>query len=40
MTLIDFENARMDGSQEAMQKEFTQLAEQLMEESGRGGGSI
>jgi predicted Ser/Thr protein kinase len=39
-TLIDFENARMDGSQEAMQKEFTQLAEQLMEESGRGGGSI
>jgi tRNA A-37 threonylcarbamoyl transferase component Bud32 len=39
-TLIDFENARKNGSKEVMQKEFTQLAEQLTEESGRGGGSI
>jgi predicted Ser/Thr protein kinase len=39
-TLIDFENARKDGSKEEMQKEFSQLAEQLTEESGRGGRSI
>ena len=39
-TLIDFENAGMNGSQDAMQKEFTQLTEQLTEESGRGGGYI
>jgi predicted Ser/Thr protein kinase len=39
-TLIDFENAKMNGSQDAMQKEFAQLAEQLTEESGRGGGPM
>jgi predicted Ser/Thr protein kinase len=39
-TLIDFENARKGGSKEAMQKEYAHLTEQLMEETGRGGGSI
>jgi len=37
-TLIDFENARKDGSKEAMQEEFARLAEQLTEETGRGSG--
>ena len=37
-TLIDFENATQNGSKEAMEKEYKELAEQLMEETGRGGG--
>jgi len=37
-TLIDFENARKNGSEEAMQDEFARLTEQLTEETGRGGG--
>ena len=36
-TLIDFENAMENGSEEAMQKELTRLTEQLTEETGRGG---
>jgi tRNA A-37 threonylcarbamoyl transferase component Bud32 len=36
-TLIDFENARKNGSEEAMQDEFARLTEQLTEETGRGG---
>jgi len=40
VTLIDFENATKNGTKEAMQTEFFQLAEQLMEESGRGGGPM
>jgi predicted Ser/Thr protein kinase len=38
VTLIDFENATQNGSEGAMEKEYRQIAEQLMEETGRGGG--
>lgn len=37
-SLIDFENGIKNGSKEAMEKEFACLAEQLLEETGRGGG--
>lgn len=40
ISLIDFENARNDGSEEAMQEEYAHLTEQLTEETGRGGGFI
>jgi len=32
--LIDFENGRRNGSQEAMDKEYNEIAEQLMERTG------
>ncbi|KAF8079135.1 hypothetical protein FPV67DRAFT_98519 [Lyophyllum atratum] len=38
VTLLDFENATLNGSQEAMNSEYAQLSEQLQEDSGRGGG--
>jgi tRNA A-37 threonylcarbamoyl transferase component Bud32 len=38
--LIDFENGRKSGTKEAMQNKFSQLAEQLTEETGRGSGSV
>jgi predicted Ser/Thr protein kinase len=39
VTLIDFENATRNGSREAMEMEYKQIAEQLMEEMGRDGGN-
>lgn len=36
-TLIDFENATIDGDQSAMDLEYSKLSEQLREETGRGG---
>ncbi|KAK7466353.1 hypothetical protein VKT23_005081 [Stygiomarasmius scandens] len=37
VTIIDFENAFLDGTPQEMQEEKNSLAEQLIEESGRGG---
>ena len=37
ITLIDFEDATQNGSQEAMEMGYKQIAEQLTEQTGRGG---
>jgi predicted Ser/Thr protein kinase len=40
VTLIDFDNAKVDADAEMMEKEMASLEEQLREETGRGGGFI
>jgi hypothetical protein len=37
ITLVDFENAIQNGSQEAMKLEYEEIAKQLEEQTGRGG---
>ncbi|OBT80736.1 hypothetical protein VF21_00347 [Pseudogymnoascus sp. 05NY08] len=40
VTLIDFDNAKVDADADMIEKEMTSLEEQLREETGRGGGFI
>lgn len=40
VTLIDFENATLNGSKEAMEKEIQELAAHLTDETGRGAGYL
>ncbi|OBT70198.1 hypothetical protein VE03_00056 [Pseudogymnoascus sp. 23342-1-I1] len=40
VTLIDFDNAKVDADTEMMEREMASLEEQLREETGRGGGFI
>lgn len=40
VTLIDFDNAKVDADAEMMAREMDTLEEQLREETGRGGGFI
>ncbi|KAI1407237.1 alpha-galactosidase A [Hypoxylon sp. FL1857] len=40
VALIDFDNAKVDADTQIMEKEMASLEEQLLEETGRGGGFV
>ncbi|KAI1141794.1 alpha-galactosidase A [Hypoxylon sp. FL0543] len=40
ITLIDFDNAKVDADAEMLEREMAGLEEQLLEETGRGGGFV